>query len=394
MVSAAGLSQRVARLSPSATLSISALAKAMRAEGLDVCILSAGEPDFDTPEHIRAAAIRALEEGKTRYGPTAGIPTLRQAVADKLRRENGLDYSPDQILISNGGKQTLFNLAMVLLDPGDEVILPVPYWVSYPEMVALAGAKVVRVETQEGQGFKLTADQLRQALTPRSKLLILNSPAHPTGAVYHRQELAALAEVILSVPHLYVVCDEIYEKLVYGQARHISLGSLCPDLMPRLILSSGFAKAYAMTGWRIGYLAGPKPIIEAAISLQSHSTSNVCTFAQYGALEALTSPLSAAAVEKMRQEFWQRRDLMVQGIRTLPGVTFPEPEGAFYVFVNIGQTGLGSVEFCQRLLKEHHVAAVPGVAFGAESYIRLSYAADRATLEKGLERLHRFLSSL
>lgn len=394
MVSAAGLSQRVARLSPSATLSISALAKAMRAEGLDVCILSAGEPDFDTPEHIRAAAIRALEEGKTRYGPTAGIPTLRQAVADKLRRENGLDYSPDQILMSNGGKQTLFNLAMVLLDPGDEVILPVPYWVSYPEMVALAGATVVRVETQEGQGFKLTADQLRQALTPRSKLLILNSPANPTGAVYHRQELAALAEVILSVPHLYVVCDEIYEKLVYGQARHISLGSLCPDLMPRLILSSGFAKAYAMTGWRIGYLAGPKPIIEAAISLQSHSTSNVCTFAQYGALEALTSPLSAAAVEKMRQEFWQRRDLMVQGIRTLPGVTFPEPEGAFYVFVNIGQTGLGSVEFCQRLLKEHHVAAVPGVAFGAESYIRLSYAADRATLEKGLERLHRFLSSL
>ena len=394
MVSAAGLSQRVARLSPSATLSISALAKAMRAEGLDVCILSAGEPDFDTPEHIRAAAIRALEEGKTRYGPTAGIPALRQAVADKLRRENGLDYSPDQILISNGGKQTLFNLAMVLLDPGDEVILPVPYWVSYPEMVALAGAKVVRVETQEAQGFKLTAAQLRQALTPRSKLLILNSPANPTGAVYHRHELEALAEVLLSAPHLYVVCDEIYEKLVYGQARHISLGSLSPELLPRTILSSGFAKAYAMTGWRIGYLAGPKPIIEAAINLQSHSTSNVCTFAQYGALEALTNPLSAAAAEKMRQEFWQRRDLMVQGIRALPGVTCPEPEGAFYVFLNIGQTGLSSVEFCQRLLKEHQVAAVPGVAFGADAYIRLSYAADRATLEKGLERLHRFLSSL
>ncbi|MFS8900903.1 pyridoxal phosphate-dependent aminotransferase [Synechococcus sp. H60.3] len=394
MVSAAGLSQRVARLSPSATLSISALAKAMRAEGLDVCILSAGEPDFDTPEHIRAAAIRALEEGKTRYGPTAGIPALRQAVADKLWRENGLDYSPDQILISNGGKQALFNLAMVLLDPGDEVILPVPYWVSYPEMVALAGAKVVRVQTQEAQGFKLTAAQLRQALSPRSKLLILNSPANPTGAVYHRHELEALAEVLLSAPHLYVVCDEIYEKLVYGQARHISLGSLSPELLPRTILSSGFAKAYAMTGWRIGYLAGPKPIIDAAINLQSHSTSNVCTFAQYGALEALTSPLSAAAVEKMRQEFWQRRDLMVQGIRALPGVTCPEPEGAFYVFLNIGQTGLSSVEFCQRLLKEQQVAAVPGVAFGADSYIRLSYAADRTTLEKGLERLHHFLSSL
>jgi aspartate aminotransferase len=394
MVSAAGLSQRVARLSPSATLSISALAKAMQAEGLDVCILSAGEPDFDTPEHIRAAAIRALQEGKTRYGPTAGIPALRQAVADKLRRENGLDYSPEQILISNGGKQTLFNLAMVLLDPGDEVILPVPYWVSYPEMVALAGAQVVRVQTQEAQGFKLTADQLRQALTPRSKLLILNSPANPTGAVYHRHELEALAEVILSVPHLYVVCDEIYEKLVYGEARHLSLGSLSPELLPRTILSSGFAKAYAMTGWRIGYLAGPKPIVKAAISLQSHSTSNVCTFAQYGALEALTSPLSAPAVEKMRQEFWRRRDLMLEGIRTLPKVSCPEPEGAFYIFLNISQTGLSSVEFCQRLLKEHHVAAVPGVAFGADHCIRLSYAADRVTLEKGLERLHRFLSSL
>ena len=394
MVSAAGLSQRVARLSPSATLSISALAKAMQAEGLDVCILSAGEPDFDTPEHIRAAAIRALQEGKTRYGPTAGIPALRQAVADKLRRENGLDYSPEQILISNGGKQTLFNLAMVLLDPGDEVILPVPYWVSYPEMVALAGAQVVRVQTQEAQGFKLTADQLRQALTPRSKLLILNSPANPTGAVYHRHELEALAEVILSVPHLYVVCDEIYEKLVYGEARHLSLGSLSPELLPRTILSSGFAKAYAMTGWRIGYLAGPKPIVEAAISLQSHSTSNVCTFAQYGALEALTSPLSAPAVEKMRQEFWRRRDLMLEGIRTLPKVSCPKPEGAFYIFLNISQTGLSSVEFCQRLLKEHHVAAVPGVAFGADHCIRLSYAADRVTLEKGLERLHRFLSSL
>jgi aspartate aminotransferase len=297
-------------------------------------------------------------------------------------------------LISNGGKQTLFNLAMVLLDPGDEVILPVPYWVSYPEMVALAGAQVVRVQTQEAQGFKLTADQLRQALTPRSKLLILNSPANPTGAVYHRHELEALAEVILSVPHLYVVCDEIYEKLVYGEARHLSLGSLSPELLPRTILSSGFAKAYAMTGWRIGYLAGPKPIVEAAISLQSHSTSNVCTFAQYGALEALTSPLSAPAVEKMRQEFWRRRDLMLEGIRTLPKVSCPEPEGAFYIFLNISQTGLSSVEFCQRLLKEHHVAAVPGVAFGADHCIRLSYAADRVTLEKGLERLHRFLSSL
>ncbi|MCJ2544029.1 pyridoxal phosphate-dependent aminotransferase [Thermostichus vulcanus] len=394
MVSAAGLSQRVAHLSPSATLSISAVAKAMQAEGLDVCSLSAGEPDFETPEHIRAAAVRALEEGKTRYGPAAGIPALRQAVADKLQQENGLNFSRDQILISNGGKQTLFNLAMVLLDPGDEVILPVPYWVSYPEIVTLAGAKVVRVPTEEAQGFKLTAAQLRQALTPHTKVLILNSPANPTGAVYHRHELEALAEVILSVPDLYVICDEIYEKLVYGEAHHISLGSLSPEVFQRTILSSGFAKAYAMTGWRIGYLAGPKPIVDAAINLQSHSTSNVCTFAQYGALEALTSPLSAASIEKMRQEFSQRRDLMVQGIRALPGVTCPQPEGAFYVFFNIRQTGLSSVEFCQRLLKEQQVAAVPGVAFGADHCIRLSYATDRATIEKGLHRLHQFVCSL
>lgn len=394
MVSAAGLSQRVAHLSPSATLSISATAKAMQAEGMDVCSFSAGEPDFETPNHIRAAAIRALEEGKTRYGPAAGIPALRQAVADKLQQDNGLPFSREQVMISNGGKQTLFNLAIVLLDPGDEVILPVPYWVSYPEIVTLAGAKVVRVQTEEAQGFKLTAEQLHQALTPRSKLLILNSPANPTGAVYHRHELEALGEVILSVPDLYVVCDEIYEKLVYGGARHVSLGSLSPDLFQRTILSSGFAKAYAMTGWRMGYLAGPKPIIDAAINLQSHSTSNVCTFAQYGALEALTNPLSAASIEKMRQEFSQRRDLMVQGIRTLPGVTCPQPDGAFYVFPNIRQTGLSSVEFCQRLLKEQHVAAVPGVAFGADHCIRLSYATDRATIEKGLQRLHQFVRSL
>ncbi|MEN9223298.1 MAG: pyridoxal phosphate-dependent aminotransferase [Thermostichus sp. BF3_bins_97] len=389
-----GLSQRVAHLTPSATLSISATAKAMQAEGLDVCSLSAGEPDFETPDPIRAAAIRALEEGKTHYGPAAGIPALRQAVADKLQQENGLPFSREQVMISNGGKQTLFNLAMVLLDPGDEVILPVPYWVSYPEIATLAGATVAFVQTEEAKGFKLTAEQLRQALTSRSKLLILNSPANPTGAVYHPQELAALAEVILSVPDLYVVCDEIYEKLVYGAARHVSLGSLSPQIFERIVLSSGFAKAYAMTGWRIGYLAGPKSIIDAAINLQSHSTSNVCTFAQYGALEALTNPLSGASIEKMRQEFSQRRDLMLQGIRTLPGVTCPQPEGAFYVFPNISQTGLASVEFCHRLLKEHHVAAVPGVAFGADHCIRLSYATDRTTIEKGLQRLYQFVCSL
>lgn len=387
------LADRVAHITPSVTLSIASKARAMQAEGLDVCSFSAGEPDFDTPEHIKAAAIQALQEGKTKYGPAAGIPSLREAIAEKLNRENGLSFHSHQIMISNGGKQTLFNLAQVLLQPGDEAIIPAPYWVSYPEIVKLTGAKPVIVPTDPRQGFKLTPAQLRSFITPATRLLVLNSPANPTGAVYTREELLALVDVIRQ-HSFYVVSDEIYEKLVYDQAAHFSLGALDPGLQDRVVVSSGFAKAYAMTGWRLGYLAGPEEVIRGAITLQSHSTSNVCSFAQYGALAALTHPHSPTCVEQMRQAFAQRRQAMVSGLMSLPGIEYFKPMGAFYVFFQIPDIGLNSIQFCRRLLDEHLVAGIPGVAFGADRFVRFSYTSDLATIEKGLTRLETFLKSL
>ncbi len=388
------LAARVKSLSPSATLAITAKAAAMRAEGLDVCSLSAGEPDFDTPAHIKAAAIQALEAGETRYGPAAGLPQLRLAVAQKLQREQQISVSRDQVMISNGGKQTLFNLAMVLLDAGDEVIIPAPYWVSYPEMVKLSGATPVVVPTHQASGFKLLPDQLQAAITPRTKLLVLNSPGNPTGTVYSRQDLLALVEILRQHPQVVVVSDEIYEKLIYSPEGHTSIASLAPDLKDRIVISNGFSKAYAMTGWRIGYLVGPLEIIQAAISLQSHSTSNVCTFAQYGALAALTDPASEEHVQIMRQQMAERRTQVFQQLQSLPRIHCVEPQGAFYLFPNIEGSGLDSLSFCQQLLQDYHVAVVPGQAFGSPTHIRLSYAADRATLEKGMTRLQQFLASL
>jgi aspartate aminotransferase len=366
----------------------------MRAEGLDVCSLSAGEPDFDTPIHIKAAAIQALEAGKTRYGPAAGLPQLRLAVAEKLQREQQISVSRDQVMISNGGKQTLFNLAMVLLEAGDEVIIPAPYWVSYPEMVKLTNATPVFVTTNEASGFKLSPVQLEAAITPRTKLLVLNSPGNPTGTVYSREDLLSLVEILRQHPQVYVISDEIYEKLIYSSEGHTSIASLAPDLSERIVISSGFSKAYAMTGWRIGYLIGPLEIIQAAISLQSHSTSNVCTFAQYGALAALTDPASEQHVQIMRQQMAERRTQVLKQLQSMPGIHCVEPEGAFYLFPNIAASGLDSLSFCQQLLQDYHVAVVPGQAFGSPAHIRLSYAADQATLEKGMTRLQQFLASL
>jgi len=388
------LASRVAHLTPSPTLAISAQAAMMRAEGIDVCSLSAGEPDFDTPDLVRAAAIQALNDGKTRYGPVAGMPQLRQAISEKLRHDNHLDYAAEQVMISNGGKQTLFNVAMVLLDPGDEVIIPAPYWVSYPEMVTLAGGKSVIVPTQQTKGFKLTAADLRAAITPRSKLLILNTPSNPTGTVYSRAELEALAEVVLQYPNLYVVADEIYEKLLYDDLDQVSFGSLSPEILARTLTSNGFAKAFAMTGWRLGYLAGAVEIIKAAISLQSHSTSNVCTFAQYGAVTALTDPSLPEWVESKRLVMQSRRDYVLARLQAMPGITCARPQGAFYVFPNISQLGLKSGAFCQQLLREYHVAGIPGSAFGQDDCVRLSYAASQETLDKGLDRLEGFIRSL
>jgi aspartate aminotransferase len=384
------LAARVGQVAPSMTLAIAAKAKALKADGVDICSFSAGEPDFDTPDHIKSAAEQALIQGKTRYGPAAGEPQLKEAIAQKLLTDNHLSYSPDQIIVTNGGKQSLYNLMQVLIDPGDEVIIPAPYWLSYPDMVRLAGGVPVILPTTADSNFKISAEQLRSAITPRTKLFVLNSPSNPTGMVYSPAEVRALAEVIVERDIL-VVSDEIYEKILYDDIEHLSIGSIDQAIFERTIISNGFAKAYSMTGWRIGYLAGPLPLIKAATTLQSQSTSNVCTFAQYGAIAALEKPQDC--VEKMRQAFAQRREILFDGLQQIPGLTCRKPDGAFYMFVNIGQLGLGSSEFCNQLLDRHQVAVVPGIAFGADDSIRLSYATDVETLEKGLDRLSKFVQS-
>jgi aspartate aminotransferase len=382
------LAARVGKVTPSLTLAIAAKAKAMKAEGIDVCSFSAGEPDFDTPEHIKNAAKQALDQGKTKYGPAAGEPKLRQAIAHKLKTENSLDYQAENVIVTNGGKHGLFNLILALIEPGDEVIIPAPYWLSYPEMVKLAGGVPIIVQTDSSTGYKITPQQLRSAITNNTKLFILNSPSNPTGVVYTPAELEALAEVVVE-QDLLVVSDEIYEKILYDGAEHVSIGSLDEEIFARTITSSGFAKAYSMTGWRLGYIAGAVELIKALSTIQGHSTSNVCTFAQYGAIAALEG--SQDCVEQMRQAFAKRRQVMMHRLSEIPGITYAEPDGAFYMFVNISKTGLTSLEFCDTLLESQQVAAIPGIAFGADDHIRLSYATDMASIQKGMDRLDKFV---
>jgi aspartate aminotransferase len=384
------LARRISQIQPSITLAISAKAKAMQAEGKDVCGFSAGEPDFDTPEHIKAAAIAALTAGKTKYGAAAGEPKLREAIAHKLRTENKLPYEASNVIVTNGGKQSLYNLMMVLIDAGDEVIIPAPYWLSYPEMVRLAGGNPVVIPTDASTGYKITPELLRSHITPRTKLLILNSPSNPSGVVYTPSELAAIAQVVVEA-NIWVVSDEIYERIIYDGVEQVSIGSFGDDIFNRTIVSNGFAKAYSMTGWRIGYLAGPIEIIKATSALQGHSTSNVCTFAQYGAIAALTE--SQDCVETMRQAFATRRQFILDRLQDIPGVKCAKPDGAFYVFVDIGSTGLSSLEFCDRFLTEQQVAAIPGLPFGDDRHIRISYATDLETITKGMDRLAKFMQS-
>jgi len=384
------LAARVVQVPPSMTLAIAAKAKAMRAEGIEVCNFSAGEPDFDTPAHIKAAAKRAVDEGKTRYGPAAGEPKLRKAIARKLQTDNNLDYTAENIIVTNGGKQSLFNLMLALIEPGDEVIIPAPYWLSYPEMVKLAGGVPTIVQTDAATGYKITPDQLASATTPRTKLFILNSPSNPTGVVYTPNEIQALAKVVIEKDIL-VVSDEIYEKILYDSAKHVSIGSLGPEIFTQTIISGGFAKAYSMTGWRVGYLAGPTELIKATATIQGHSTSNVCTFAQYGAIAALES--SQDCVEQMRQAFAERRQVLLDSLSAIPGLGCAPPDGAFYMFINVSKTGMTSLEFCDELLETQHVATIPGIAFGADDHIRLSYATDMTSIKKGVERLDKFVRS-
>jgi len=385
------ISQRAASLSPSLTLAIDAKAKQMKAEGQDVVGFGAGEPDFDTPQHIKDAAAEALAKGFTKYTPSSGIPELRQAVADKFKRDNGLTYKPSQIIISCGGKHSCYNVILATCQEGDEVIIPAPYWLSYPEMVKLAGAKPVILPTTDKTEFKVTPDQLRAAITPRTRLFILNSPSNPTGTIYEPEEIKALGDVCVEKGVL-IMSDEIYEKLVYDGARHVSVATFSQAHYEHTIIVHGLAKAYSMTGWRLGYLAAPEPIAKAIDAIQSHSTSNPTSFAQKGGVAALNGPQDHLAA--WLAEYSKRRLFAWQKLNSIPGVSCVNARGAFYLFPNISGTGLKSTEFCARLLEQEKVAAVPGIAFGADDYIRISYATSMANIEKGLERMERFCRSL
>ncbi|MGC8744680.1 MAG: pyridoxal phosphate-dependent aminotransferase [Verrucomicrobiia bacterium] len=385
------ISTRAAALSPSLTLAVDAKAKALKAQGEDVVGFGAGEPDFDTPQHIKDAAAKALAEGFTKYTPSSGIPELRKAIAEKFKRDSGLEYKPSQIIVSCGGKHSCYNTIIATCEEGDEVIIPAPYWVSYPEMVKLAGAKPVYIQTTDKTEFKVTPEQLKAAITPRTRLFILNSPSNPTGTVYTPDEIKALGDICVENGIL-IMSDEIYDKLLYDGAKHVSVATFSKAHYEHTIIVHGFAKTYSMTGWRLGYLAAPEPIAAAIDAIQSHSTSNPTSFAQKGALAALTGPQDH--LQSWLQEYSRRRTYAYQRLNNMPGITCVNAKGAFYLFPNISGTGLKSTEFCTKLLEQEKVAAVPGIAFGADDYIRISYATSLANIEKGLDRIERFVRSL
>ncbi|OKO95098.1 pyridoxal phosphate-dependent aminotransferase [Geobacillus proteiniphilus] len=389
------LAKRVASLTPSATLAITAKAKELKAAGYDVIGLGAGEPDFNTPKHIIEAAIKAMNEGHTKYTPSGGLPALKAEIIKKFARDQGLSYEPAEIIVCVGAKHALYTLFQVLLDEGDEVIIPTPYWVSYPEQVKLAGGVPVYVEGLEENGFKMTPEQLKAAITPRTKAVILNSPSNPTGMIYTAEELKALGEVCLAHDVL-IVSDEIYEKLIYGGAKHVSIAELSPELKAQTVIINGVSKSHSMTGWRIGYAAGPKDIIQAMTDLASHSTSNPTSIAQYAAIAAYSGPQEP--VEQMRQAFEERLNIIYDKLVEIPGFTCVKPQGAFYLFPNARKAadmaGCRTVdEFVAALLEEAKVALVPGSGFGAPDNVRLSYATSLEALETAIERIRRFMEA-
>jgi aspartate aminotransferase len=385
------ISHRAASLAPSLTLVIDSKAKAMKAEGEDVVSFGAGEPDFDTPQHIKDAAAKALADGFTKYTPSSGIPELREAIAAKFKNENGLTYKPSQCIVSCGGKHSCFNAILATCEEGDEVIIPAPYWLSYPEIVKLAGAKPVILPTSDKTEFKVTPEQLRKAITPNTRLFIFNSPSNPTGSVYTPEETKALGDICVECGVL-IMSDDIYEHLVYDSAKVRSVASFSQAHYDHTIIVHGLAKAWSMTGWRLGFLAAPEPIAKAVDAVQSHSTSNPTSFAQKGGVAALTGPQDH--LKSWLAEFDKRRRYAHAKLTSIPGLTCVNAKGAFYLFPNISKTGLKSAEFCEKLLEQEKVAAVPGIAFGADDYIRISYATSMANIEKGLDRIEKFCKSL
>jgi aspartate aminotransferase len=385
------IATHIAELSPSMTLAITNQAKALKKQGVDVLSFGAGEPDFNTPAHITAAAVEALNTGKTRYTESAGMIELREALAAKLLADNGLQYDPSQISVNCGAKHSCYNAIAACVNPGDEVIIPAPYWTSYPEMVKLVGGIPVIVETKIENGWKITPDEFEDAMSPMTKMIIINSPGNPTGAVYTRDELKAIGE-IAAAEDIIILSDEIYEKLVYGEEKHVSIASISKEIFDHTITINGFSKAYAMTGWRLGYTAAPKKIADAIDTIQSHTTSNPTTFAQYGAIAALKGDQQIVA--DMRDEFDVRRQYMLSRLQAIKGLKVMEPKGAFYFLVDIEQLGMKSGPFCEKLLAKGKVAAVPGVAFGSEYTLRFSYATGLDVINDGMDRFEEFCNQL
>lgn len=381
------ISSRINKVSPSLTLAITNQAKAMKARGEEVYGLAGGEPDMDTPEHVKQAGAAALMAGFTKYTAASGIPELREALAAKLKADNHLTYDTKDICVTGGAKMACYMAILSVVEEGDEVIIPAPYWVSYPDMVLMAGGVPVIVETTEANGWKMTPEQFEEAMTPRTKMVIINSPGNPTGAVYTAEELEALGEIALS-EDIVILSDEIYEKLVYGETKHVSIASLSQELYDITITVNGFSKGYSMTGWRLGYTAAPRPLAEAIEKIQNHTVSNACSFAQYGALAALTGDQSF--VSDMVEEYDVRRQFMLGRLRQIPNIRVVEPQGAFYFFVYTGKLGLKSMNLCDKLLSRYKVAAIPGTAFGYDDGIRLSYCTTLDVLAEGLDRFEAF----
>ncbi|OGI40121.1 MAG: aspartate aminotransferase [Candidatus Muproteobacteria bacterium RBG_16_62_13] len=391
------LARRVGRIKPSPTLAVDARAKELKAQGKDVIGLGAGEPDFDTPAHIKEAAIRAIRDGFTKYTAVDGTPSLKKAVVDKFQRENGLSYTPDEVLVSVGGKQSFFNLAMALLDEGDEVVIPAPYWVSYPDIVLLADGVPVIVQAGMAQGFKMQPDQLRRVITAKTRLVVINSPSNPTGAAYTHAELSALGEVLREHPQVLIATDDMYEHILWSGEPFCNIVNTCPDLHARTIVLNGVSKAYAMTGWRIGYCAGPKPLIAAMKKIQSQSTSNPTSIAQVAAEAALNG--GNDCMVPMLKAFKERHDHLVARLNRLPGVKCLPNQGTFYAFPDFSEVirhlGLkNDVQLAERMLDQAGVALVPGSAFGAEGHLRFSYATSMENLDAALDRLEKLLARI
>ncbi len=391
------LARRVGRIKPSPTLAVDARAKELKAQGKDVIGLGAGEPDFDTPAHIKEAAIRAIRDGFTKYTAVDGTPSLKKAIVDKFERENGLRYTPDEVLVSVGGKQSFFNLAMALLDEGDEVVIPAPYWVSYPDIVLLADGVPVIVQAGMAQGFKMQPEQLRRVITSKTRLVVINSPSNPTGATYSRAELSALGEVLREHPQVLIATDDMYEHILWSGELFCNIVNACPDLHERAIVLNGVSKAYAMTGWRIGYCAGPKPLIAAMKKIQSQSTSNPTSISQVAAEAALTG--GNDCMVPMLKAFKERHDHLVTRLNRLPGVKCLPNQGTFYAFPDFSEVirrlGLkNDVQLAERILDQAGVALVPGSAFGAEGHLRFSYATSMENLDAALDRLEKLLSAM